>query len=256
MTLPTLRELECPSCHATTWVIESDYPGDDGRQTRSEDRERECQSCRRKGTGWELRQVAWAFLSQPSEFDPMSQKDFDYWVGILRANFPDHPALARLGDTFYPFLPEEALAREEERRHAHPVMVMLDQDGARKITPDAHDALEWLGMMEAGSLLRFVRHDEAELEIAGAADGPFVVTWRGPPSQVSPLEAPFDRLGPRRQAFCRAVQRREPSSSDVLDREESVELRQTLQIILRYLTADMFTPPSRADLALPQPNAS
>jgi hypothetical protein len=31
----------------------------------------------------------------------MPQNEFDRWVAILKANFPDHPRLAALGRTFF-----------------------------------------------------------------------------------------------------------------------------------------------------------
>jgi len=33
---------------------------------------------------------------------PMSRGDFDYWVGVLRENFPDYPMLKDLHTTWYP----------------------------------------------------------------------------------------------------------------------------------------------------------
>lgn len=31
----------------------------------------------------------------------MSRSDFEYWVGVLRQNFPDHPNLSTLGNSWY-----------------------------------------------------------------------------------------------------------------------------------------------------------
>jgi hypothetical protein len=32
----------------------------------------------------------------------MSRREFDHWAAILRANFPDHPAVLRIGKDFRP----------------------------------------------------------------------------------------------------------------------------------------------------------
>jgi hypothetical protein len=32
---------------------------------------------------------------------PMTVKEFDHWVAILRENFPDHPLLGEMGTRWY-----------------------------------------------------------------------------------------------------------------------------------------------------------
>ena len=133
MTPPRLNELECPSCQKITWVIDSDFRGIDGIMLPYDQREYRCPSCEHHGTGWGLwRQSPPAFLLQPHDLYPMTQADFDYWVGILQAHFPDHPALARLGTTFVPRLPEDVEAQRTAYARAHPVAEMRNQDGARQ----------------------------------------------------------------------------------------------------------------------------
>ena len=38
---------------------------------------------------------------QPHPLYPMTQDGFDYWVGVLKTHFSDHPLLSELGKTFY-----------------------------------------------------------------------------------------------------------------------------------------------------------
>jgi hypothetical protein len=45
----------------------------------------------------------------------MTRADFDHWVAILSANFPDHPLLAELGTSFFPRTPQEVASREIAR---------------------------------------------------------------------------------------------------------------------------------------------
>jgi len=42
------------------------------------------------------------FFLQPHDLYPMSIGDFDYWVDVLKRNFPDHPILENLYTTWYP----------------------------------------------------------------------------------------------------------------------------------------------------------
>jgi hypothetical protein len=65
-----------------------------------------CRGCGVEGTGWQvLQQAPPEFLLQPHDMYPMTQAEFDRWVGVLRAHFPRHPRLSELGTTFYPRTP-------------------------------------------------------------------------------------------------------------------------------------------------------
>lgn len=115
MTPPRLSEIECPKCHRTTWIIDSDYRGArvmGGIELAYPERSYSCAGCGRSGPGWAVRQQSPpAFLLQPSNLYPMTRAEFNRWVAILRANFPDHPRLAELGRTFVPRTPDGLLVR-------------------------------------------------------------------------------------------------------------------------------------------------
>ena len=103
---PRLNELACPSCGDQNWVMDSDYRGTDGIMLPYERREYGCRNCGNKGIGWKLiQQSPPAFFLQPHDIYPMSRGEFERWVSILKANFPDHPRLTELGKTFFPRLP-------------------------------------------------------------------------------------------------------------------------------------------------------
>lgn len=155
MTPPRLTELRCPNCRHVSWVIDSDYRGmDDDEIEPYGERHYRCGSCVYSGPGWEIgQQSPPEFLLQPHDLYPMTQEDFDYWVGILRTHFPDHPRLSELRTTFIPRLPEEVEAMREAHARAHPVAEMRDQDGARRADPELETAIEWLNMMKAGDTL-------------------------------------------------------------------------------------------------------
>jgi hypothetical protein len=160
MTPPRLTELECPVCHATTWEIDSDYRGIDGKWLPYDERVYPCSSCRYEGQNWKLlRQSPPEFLLQPHPLYPMGQAAFDYWVDILREHFPEHPAIRGLGGTFRPFLPEEAEAERAAHARAHPVSEMRDQDGVRRIDPEIGHVIDWMEMMKPGDTLALVRSD-------------------------------------------------------------------------------------------------
>jgi hypothetical protein len=121
MTPGRLTELQCPNCRRATWVIDSDFRGIDGVMLPYDKRRYACPHCRHDGSGWILeRQSPPEFLLQPHDLYPMTRTAFDYWVRILRARFPDHPHLARLGTTFVPRLPEEVEAMREAHALANP----------------------------------------------------------------------------------------------------------------------------------------
>ena len=52
-------------------------------------------------------------MLQPHDLYPMTNRDFDHWVEILRTHFPDNLRLRRLGKTFVRRSPEEALRQME-----------------------------------------------------------------------------------------------------------------------------------------------
>ena len=89
----------------------------------------------------------------------MSRADFDYWTGILQTHSPEHPALARLGTTFVPRLPEEVEARRTAHVRAHPVAEMKDQDVAQRLNPTLADVLDWI------DALTLRRHDGGRLKL-------------------------------------------------------------------------------------------
>jgi hypothetical protein len=95
----------------------------------------------------------------------MTQAAFDHWAEILRAHFPGHPAVVRLGTTFLPRLPEEAEAKRAAHDRAHPVAEMKDEDGARRRDPDLKDVTEWLELMKRGDTLVFRRRDGGSLKL-------------------------------------------------------------------------------------------
>lgn len=112
MTPPRLNELRCPTCEQASWTIDSDYRGIDGVKLPYEQRVFSCRHCRKTGQGWNLiQQSPPAFLLQPHDMYPMTHADFDHWVAVLKANFPDHPRLADLGKGFVPRTPPGMLAR-------------------------------------------------------------------------------------------------------------------------------------------------
>ncbi len=112
MTPARLNELSCPTCSQASWIIDSDYRGTDGVRLPYEQRVYSCRRCSNTGPGWTLMQQSPPeFLLQPHDTYPMSRADFDHWVAILSANFPDHPCLADLGRGFVPRIPGGVLVR-------------------------------------------------------------------------------------------------------------------------------------------------
>lgn len=182
MTPGRLTEIECPQCHEASWTIDSDYRGTDGVFLPYPERPYLCRRCAWSGPGWTLkRQSPPAFLLQPHDMYPMSHADFDYWVAILRTNFPDHPHLARLGRSFFPRTPEEAARADEAHARAYPVREMRDQDGARRKDPTIRHAVEWVEIMIPGDSLSFLRRDGGELRITKPAQETFSARCTGAP---------------------------------------------------------------------------
>jgi hypothetical protein len=167
-TPPRLVEIECPTCNRSHWEIDCDYRGiepDAGYP----DRLYKCPKCGAKSSGWRVKQKSPPeFLLQPHDLYPMTHGDFNHWVAVLKANFPRHPAIKRLGDDFYPRTPEEA----QERKPA--VLQMRDQDNSLRIFPESDDVEEWIELMEKETdFLRFLHKDGGELLVFGQASGPF-----------------------------------------------------------------------------------
>lgn len=166
MTPPRLTELECPVCHAASWVLDSDDRGIEGSHLSYNERDYRCSRCSHQGHGWKLRrQSPPEFLPQPHRLYPMTQAAFDYWVEILRRHFPEHPKLSRLGTEFRPFLPEEAESERAAHARAHPVFQMKDQDGAQRIDPNIRDVIDWTDMMKPGDTLALLRRDGGALKL-------------------------------------------------------------------------------------------
>ncbi len=185
MTPGRLTQIQCPECHKTSWIIDSDYRGMDGVFLPYADRLYACPGCGRSGAGWTLkRQSPPEFFLQPHDMYPMTHDAFDYWVSILRANFPDHPHLASLGRSFFPRTPEEVAAAQEAFERAHPVLEMRDQDGARRKDPEMRHAAEWLEIMKPGDSLSFLRRDGGELQIRRPVDETFSVRCTDAPNHV------------------------------------------------------------------------
>jgi hypothetical protein len=165
MTPPRLSEVRCPRCDHVSWVIDSDAVEIGGQTLPYSARRYDCASCGYGGPGWKVEQQSPpAFLLQPHNLYPMTKIAFDYWVEILRTHFPEHPALTRLGTTFFPRLPEEVEARRDAHARAHQVVEMIAQDGARRAEPDLRVADEWLEIMTPGDTLAFRRRDGGTLQ--------------------------------------------------------------------------------------------
>jgi hypothetical protein len=174
-----LSEVECPRCHGAKWILDNDYHGADlvgGVERGYPERSYACDGCGWSGAGWSVRQQAPpAFLLQPHELYPMTRAEFDRWVAILRANFPDHRSLAELGKSFFPCTPEDAAAARAARERARPVDKLRDQDGAGTNNPSMRHATDRVGIMRPGDTLSFFRRDGGTLELqrGEAAAGSF-----------------------------------------------------------------------------------
>jgi hypothetical protein len=107
-----LVQLSCPKCVARHWEIDNDYreanlfsPGDEASY---EQRPYLCPACGWTGAGYAvLEKSPPEFFLQPHPLYPMSVADFDRWLAVLRANFPDNPMLQYLGTEWYPGSPHE-----------------------------------------------------------------------------------------------------------------------------------------------------
>jgi hypothetical protein len=188
MTPPRLNELECPRCGRASWIFDSDFRGMDGGWIPYDRRFYKCGACGLVGSGWKLlQQSPPAFLLQPHQLYPMTQAEFDHWVGILRANFPGSP---RLRDpSFAPCTPEEAKAHQQEFERLHPVFEMRDHDGTRCATPSLNTVLDWVDVMKPGEFLLLRRRDSASLRLTSTPGKWCSATCLGPDGGVI-AEAP------------------------------------------------------------------
>jgi hypothetical protein len=169
-----LAQLECPNCHRTRWMTGPDKTTEaiGGPLWPDAGLEQYCPACGRSAPAWVVREQApKSFLVQPNILHPMTRQDFDYWVGVLRAHFPDHPRLRQEGRVFEPATPDQAKARRDAYVAAHPIVDMRDQEGASRRFPDLRRACEWLEVMRPGDHLTFVHRDGDTLIFDGFARG-------------------------------------------------------------------------------------
>lgn len=67
------------------------------------EREYSCPHCKKTGSGYVVLQKSPPeFFLQPHQMYPMNETDFDYWVRVLRQNFPDNPMLLKLYKSWQP----------------------------------------------------------------------------------------------------------------------------------------------------------
>jgi len=103
-TPPRLVELQCPRCGVHHWEIDHDFRGmHPDAEIPYPKRTYRCPHCSVTGDGYAVgRKSPPEFFLQPHPMYPMTSKEFDEWVGVVRGHFPDHPMLAELGKTWYP----------------------------------------------------------------------------------------------------------------------------------------------------------
>ena len=105
-TPPRLVKLECPMCQDTHWEIDHDSRGAHligQKELEYPERLYACPGCKHHGAGWSVRDKSPAlFLLQPHPVYPMRRSEFEYWTGILKAHFPDHPLVSKIGGEFRP----------------------------------------------------------------------------------------------------------------------------------------------------------
>ena len=170
-----LVELQCPRCGGGHWELDNDYRGADlfgGRELSYPERTYTCPVCGTTGTNYSVLQKAPSeFFLQPHPLYPMSVADFEHWVSILRANFPNNHFLGELGKTFFPYTPADRAAWERE----NPVAEMRDQDGDHRADPDLFHATDWFEVMRPGDSLSFLRRDRGKLQVDEGAVGTFSV---------------------------------------------------------------------------------
>lgn len=104
-------QLRCPCCQSLQWTIDFDYRRDLGEELSYNEREYTCPKCKKTSSGYTVLQKSPPeFFLQPHQLYPMSQKDFDHWLGIYREHFPDDPLMKRAYQDWYPYGEERKLA--------------------------------------------------------------------------------------------------------------------------------------------------
>jgi hypothetical protein len=168
-TPPRLTELKCPQCSEVHWEIDHDYRGMCGEEEPYESRVYGCPHCLARLPGFEvLRQSPPEFLLQPHDLYPMTRKEFNYWLEILKAEFPDHPMSSESSRKFYPRSPKQAYARLPA------VLEMTDEESSRSIYPELDTAIEWLDLMdEPGAYLELSHKNGGKLLVTLTDDETF-----------------------------------------------------------------------------------
>ena len=187
-----LVELQCPRCGGGHWELDNDYRGADlfgGRELSYPERTYTCPVCGTSGTNYSVLQKGPSeFFLQPAPLYPMSVADFEHWVSILRANFPNNHLLGELGKTFFPYTPADRAAWERE----NPVAEMRDQDGDHQANPDLTNATEWFEVMRPGDSLSFLRRDRGNLQVDEGTAGTFSVRCTDARGKVAVEKAGLD----------------------------------------------------------------
>jgi len=104
MTPARLVKLKCPSCSASHWVIDCDFPGEStpSLDLPYEARSYECPHCGFNEKGYIVEEGSPPeFFLQPHDMYPMEPREFEKWVAIFREHFPGHPTLADFGTKWY-----------------------------------------------------------------------------------------------------------------------------------------------------------
>lgn len=173
-TPPRLTELKCPGCSNAHWEIDHDHRGMHGEEEPYESRLYQCPTCVKVLSGFQvLRQSPPGFLLQPSDSGPMTRKEFRYWLGILKEEFPDHPRLQKKGRGFYPRTPRQAHVREPA------VLEMTDEESSLSVYPERDTAMEWFDLMEEpGAFLGFSHKNGGDLTVTLSADETFDALYR------------------------------------------------------------------------------
>jgi hypothetical protein len=122
----------------------------------------------------------------------MSVADFEHWVSILRAHFPNSRFLGELGKTFFPYTPEKAAADRAAWERENPVAEVRDQDGERLVDPDLFHATDWFEVMRPGDSLSFLRRDRGKLQVDEGSAGTFSVRCTDARGQVVVERAGLD----------------------------------------------------------------
>ena len=95
-------EVLCSICRDSHWEIDHDYRGMFGQKVRYSQRTYYCPHCQSTRSGYfVLQKSPPTFFLQPHPVHPMNRTEFEYWVAVLRRNFPDHPNLSNLNNDWY-----------------------------------------------------------------------------------------------------------------------------------------------------------